>query len=121
MDAVIATEFKKDLPSIQARSIASAIAKTIVQAQIEKHSGGIAGLFAAIYQAATTGSDTRIWSALPKSFQVANVQIPKDGKIELNIGGQIKTVDVKGAKNAIIIVRLPTALSNPVISIARFK
>jgi hypothetical protein len=121
MDAVIATEFKKDLPSIQARSIASAIAKTITQAQIEKHSGGVAGLFAAIYQVATTGSDTRIWSALPKSFQVASVQIPKDGKIELNIGGKIKTVDVKGAKNAIIIVRLPTALSNPVISIARFK
>lgn len=121
MDAVISTEFKKDLPNIQARSIASAIAKTIVQAQIEKRAGGIAGLFAAVYQAATTGSDTRIWSALPKSFQVASVQIPENRKIELNIGGKIKTIDVSGANNAIITVKLPNATSKPVVSIARFK
>jgi len=121
MDAVIATEFKKDLPGIQARSIASAIAKTIVQARIEKNSGGVAGLFAAIYQATTTGSDTRTWSALPKNIQVASVEIPKNGTIKLNIGGKTEVVNVNGANNAIIIVRLPNTSSKPVVSVVRFK
>jgi hypothetical protein len=121
MDNVIATEFKKDLPIIQARSIASAIAKTIAQREIEKRAGGIAGLFAAVYQAATTGSDTRIWSALPKEFQVARVEIPDNKKIELNIGGKLKTIDVAGVNNAIINVKLPTATAQPVIEVVKFN
>jgi hypothetical protein len=121
MDSVITTEFKKDLPLIQARSIASAIAKTIAQREINKRVGGIAGIFAAVYQAATTGSDTRIWSALPKNFQVARVAIPNDKKITLNIGGKTNIVDVKNSKNAIINVKIPTSASTPVIEVIKFN
>ena len=70
MDNIIKAEFDKDLPGIVSRAIVSVIIKTSTQYIVKKELGAAAEIFAAVYQAATTSADIRIWSSLPKEFQV---------------------------------------------------
>lgn len=121
MDAVIVSEFKKDLPFILARSIASAISKTATQVVIKSQLNLVGDIFA-IAQDATTGSDTRIWSSLPKEFQLARVTMPKDGKLEVQIGKKTHIINIgKNANNAIVNIKVLSNISQPVINIMRFN
>jgi hypothetical protein len=120
MDGVIASEFKKDLPSIKARAIASAIIKTTLQLQLKKQDAMLGNIFA-LYQAVSTRADVRIWSSLPKEFQVARVSMPADGLLKLTINNKPHRVKITQANSAIVTVKLPTRLAKPAISVAKFK
>ena len=96
IDAVVATEFKKDLPAIQTRAIASAIIKTLTQYKLKEEYGAVGDIFA-IFQAVTTGSDTRMWT-LPKNIQVAKVAMPKDGVLELKFGYNTQQIENRRGK-----------------------
>jgi hypothetical protein len=120
MDNVIKSEFKKDLPNIKARAIASAVAKTAIQVEMKKRDNLMGDIFA-IYQAVSTRADTRIWSSLPKEFQLAKVDMPTDGMLKVQVGGRIHEVKLGKTNNAIVTIKIPTPRAKLAISVARFN
>jgi hypothetical protein len=119
MDNVIKSEFKKDLPNIKARAIASAVAKTAIQVGLKEEDNLMGDLFA-VYQAISTRADTRIWSSLPKEFQLAKVDMPVNGILEVYVGGSMYKVNIGKVNNAIVTIKVPTPSAKPAISVARF-
>jgi hypothetical protein len=122
MDRVVQTEFKKDFRGILIRSIVSATAKAVVQAAVDKNSSNdLAGLLIAAYTAATTTADVRIWTSLPKNFQVARLPRPEGGFVRVwGPGGAPFDVDVGGCRNAIVYVRIVAADSPPIYEVMKY-
>ncbi len=125
MNRVIQTEFKKDFDVILQRAIISATAKVLAQYAFESDnsSGGTCLAVAmAVYSFATTAADVRIWTTLPKDFQVARLEKPMDGVIEITPagGGQSFEADVGDCNNAIVYVRIPTRRCSPVYGVIKF-
>ncbi len=120
MDKVFKTEFKYTYNDIVTRAMFSAVLKAYEQYLASKTSSYLSMAVGA-FSALTTHADTRTWTTLPKDFQVARVKMPKNRTVQLQLGQKIKTVHVaKNAKNAIIYVRVPTAMSIPSISVINF-
>jgi len=94
MDAVVAREFKNELPTLITKTlIASAIKAGATYGAYagatdggRKNSGaGLAVLIAgALYQVAMNQADLRTWTTLPKEFQFCRIPTPADRKIELD-------------------------------------
>jgi uncharacterized protein len=122
MERVIQTEFKKDFRGILARAIASAVVKAVAQAALRRQdNGAILAALVAAYSVATTAADVRIWSALPKDFQIARCPIPQDRKLTINPpGGAPFEVHIPTCINAIVYIRITTAGSNPVCEVLTF-
>ena len=90
MDAIVAQDFKNELPVIMAKTIASSITKAIaagIANQAAAQQNDWAGLFTMIattaYQASVNIADTRTWTTLPKEFQICCFPTPSDGKIQV--------------------------------------
>jgi len=111
LDRVIQTEFSKDFKAILTRAIISATAKAITQYVLEEegsYEASIASILVSAYSFATTAADVRIWTTLPKDFQVARFQIPEDRALTIEPpGGTPFEVKIPACKNAIIYVRIP--------------
>ena len=123
MERVIKTEFEKKYPEILVRAIASATLKAAAQYALQENSNSTAALLMAMYSYASTVADCRIWSNLPKNFQVARLPKPSSGKMLITpasneyYGGF--EVDLAGANNAIVYVKMIPA-AEPVYEIIRF-
>ena len=124
MDRVVQTEFKKDFKGILTRAIISATIKAAAQyaMQNQNSSGGsMASIFMAVYSFATTAADVRIWTTLPKDFQVARFGIPEDRSIRIHpSGGTPFDVKISDCKNAIVYVRIPFAQAVPVYDLITY-
>jgi hypothetical protein len=136
MDRVVQTEFKQQYPAIVTRAIMSATLKAVAQYAIEKQNddkvaNGLFSLLAAVYSFATTSADVRVWTALPKEFQVARFDIPEDGKIVIrgsgNAGAGISgigqlplEIELADCKNALIYVKIIRAGVAPVCDVMLF-
>jgi hypothetical protein len=136
MDRVVQTEFKQQYPAIVTRAVMSATLKAVAQYAIEKQNddkvaNGLFSLLAAVYSFATTSADVRVWTALPKEFQVARFDIPEDGKIVIrgsgNAGagmsgiGQLPLeIELADCKNALIYVKIIRAGVAPVCDVMLF-
>jgi hypothetical protein len=122
MERVIQTEFNKDFRGILARAIASAVVKAVAQAAMRRQDNGqILAALVAAYSFATTAADVRIWSALPKDFQIARCPIPDDRKLTINPpGGAPFEIDIPTCTNAIVYVKIIAAGSNPVYEVLTF-
>ncbi len=111
LDRVIQTEFSKDFKAILTRAIISATAKAVAQYVLEEegsYEASIASILVSAYSFATTAADVRIWTTLPKDFQVARFQIPEDRTLTIEPpGGTPFEVKIPACKNAIIYVRIP--------------
>ena len=111
MDRVIQTEFSKDFKAILTRAIISATAKAAAQYVLEQE-GSTASMLASIgvaaYSFASTAADVRIWTTLPKNFQVARLGIPDDRIITIAPpGGSPVQVQIPACNNAMVRVRIP--------------
>lgn len=90
MDAIIAREFKDELPLVITRSIISAIFKATATEVGRRAAGGdsiaAVGVLAAgvVYQEVSTRADLRQWALLPKEFQVCRIATPADRMLTLN-------------------------------------
>lgn len=106
MDKIIQAEFKEEFPLILTREIIRTTAKTIIQKQLNDENP-LLGYGAGILQALSTQADLRTWSLLPKNFQVAVIDKPKNNQVTLETGGFHVpfTVDLTPNKNAIIYVK----------------
>jgi hypothetical protein len=122
MEKVVKTEFNKEFNGILIRAIASAAMKAAAQyAATNQDSYGIGGALVALYSVATTAADVRIWSALPKDFQVARCPMPKDGKLGITpAGGAPFEVNIPSCGNAIVYVRIVRAGTSPVYEVLAF-
>ena len=99
MDAIVAREFKNELPTILAKTMASTLAKaakSYFSGKAAKEAGGWAELIVkvgnAVYDAAVNIADTRTWTTLPKEFQFSRIPTPADRKIQIaSRDGLLKT------------------------------
>jgi hypothetical protein len=124
MDRVVQTEFSKDFKGILTRAIISATAKVVAQYALrdkEESSQRIVSLLAAVYSFATTAADVRIWTTLPKNFQVARLPIPPDRKIMIEpLGGESLPVEIPACTNALVYVRIPQKQSRQVLDLITY-
>lgn len=130
MDAIVGGEFKNELPTIIAKTMASTLAKAAAAYAINKgadNRDAMAGLFAqlftGIYQAAVNIADTRTWTTLPKEFQVCRISTPADRKIQLTSSdGQLKTeITVAEGTINLIYVKAINTTSPLIISQVKLK
>jgi len=118
MDRVVQTEFKKRYPAVLRRAIASAAVKTVAQAQVQKQLGDIGGLLGGLVQRATTIADTRMWTALPKEFQIARIKTPEDGRLEIvSSEGRSFAVTVPPGARSIVYIKIPSMEARPYCSV----
>jgi len=124
MDRVIQTEFNKDFKGILTRAIISATAKVIAQYALEEggsSSASIASIFVAAYSFATTAADVRIWTTLPKDFQVARLPIPSDRLVTIEpAGAEPFQIKIPTCKNALVYVRIPFSQARPVYDLITY-
>ena len=124
MDRVVQTEFSKDYPGILTRAIISTTAKAIAQYALEKQDSSkssLASVFMAAYSFATTAADVRIWTSLPKEFQVARFPKPKDGKLKVKRPGSVSVeINIPDCNNAIVYVRITSGQAEPIFEVITF-
>jgi len=122
MERVIQTEFKKEFGGILARAIASAVVKAVAQAAVSENDDyGIFTAAAALYSYASTAADVRIWSALPKDFQIARCTIPNDRKLRISPdGGAPFEINIPSCKNAIVYIKIVRAGAQPMTEVLAF-
>ncbi|MGD0552732.1 MAG: hypothetical protein ABSB25_08780 [Sedimentisphaerales bacterium] len=121
MERVIETEFKKDFKGILMRAIASAVVKAAAQAAVKDNDQyGILTAAIAVYSLATTAADVRIWSALPKDFQVARCAIPGNRLLQVFGGNTAFDVHIPPCKNAIVYIKIINAGASPVCEVLAF-
>ena len=124
MDRVIQTEFKKDYQAILIRAIVSAAAKAAAQYMFQdsnQSGGAFLAIGMAIYNFATTAADVRIWTTLPKEFQIARFTTPSDRKLKITPSGMGPfSIDIPCCNNSIVYVKIPFNGANPVIEIMTF-
>jgi len=124
MDRVIQTEFSKDYPGILTRAIVSATAKAVAQYAVDKQNSSksaLASILVAAYSYATTAADVRIWTSLPKAFQVARFPKPKDGKLTVKRPGSVSIeINIPDCNNAIVYVRITTDQAEPIFEVIDF-
>jgi hypothetical protein len=126
MEHVIQTEFNKDFQGTLTRAIVSASVKAAAQYAIEQQNNDSAGksflaIATAVYSYATTAADVRIWTTLPKDFQVARLQIPADRNIAIFSPEGVKLLDINIApcNNAIVYVKMPFKTAKPFCGIIK--
>jgi hypothetical protein len=124
MDRVVQTEFSKDFKGILTRAIISATAKVVAQYALDKNDNSspkIVSLLAAAYSFATTAADVRIWTTLPKNFQVARLPIPPDRIITIEPPGcESFPVEIPTCRNVIVYVRIPYKQSRQVLDLIKY-
>jgi len=124
MDRVVQTEFSKDFGGILIRAIISATAKAIAQYAIEQQGSDAATMMSfamAAYSFATTAADVRIWTALPKDFQVARFPKPQNGKLKITPPGSVPLdIDIPQCNNAVVYIKIVTNQAVPVCNVMAF-
>jgi len=124
MDRVVQTEFNKDFKGILTRAIISSTAKAVAQYVLEEEgssSSAMASVFVAVYSFATTAADVRIWTTLPKDFQVARLPMPGDRLVTIEPpGGKPFQVEIPTCKNALVYVRIPFEQARPVYDLITY-
>ena len=124
MDRVVQTEFSKDFNGILTRAIISATAKAVAQYVLEEQgssAASIASIITAAYSFVTTAADVRIWTALPKDFQVARFAKPANGKLRITPAGSVPfNIDIPTCNNAIVYVKITSRQSEPMYEVMRF-
>jgi hypothetical protein len=122
MERVIETEFNKDFKGVLIRAIASAVVKAVAQASVRDNDNyGIMTAGIAVLSALTTAADVRIWSALPKDFQIARCAIPENRTLQIFPTGNIPfEVNIPPCKNAIVYIRIINAGASPVYEVLTF-
>jgi hypothetical protein len=117
MDRVVQTEFAKDYPGILMRAIMAAAAKVGAQSVLlnQDNTGArMLGLAVSAYSAVTTVADVRIWTSLPKQFQVARVPMPADGQITVRTESREIRIPVPPCRYALVYVKMISSGGEPV-------
>jgi hypothetical protein len=124
MDRIIQTEFNKDFKAILTRAIISATAKAVAQYALERQrrsSTSLASALVAVYSFATTAADVRIWTTLPKDFQVARFTMPADRTITVKaINGELFQIKIPPCNNSLVYVKIPFSQAKSVYNLITY-
>lgn len=120
-DYVMRSEFQRRYPSIVRSAVLEAAMKVVLQNAAAQEKSGIALLGAKIISN-ISAADVRSWTALPKDFQVARIETPKDGMVRLRTdrGADLGTAKVPTDVSSIVYVKEMRAGSPPSIQVLRF-
>ncbi|MBC7800005.1 MAG: hypothetical protein H7Z10_05240 [Gemmatimonadaceae bacterium] len=120
-DYVMRSEFQRRYPAIMAMAVAEAALKIAVQNVAAQEKSGLALLAATVVSQVST-ADTRSWTALPKDFQVARIETPKDGIVRLRMEGymELQSAKVPTDVSSIVYVKAFRAGSPPAVHVLRF-
>jgi len=124
MDRVVQTEFSKDFKGILTRAIISAAAKATAQYLLEQQgdtAGSLGAIATAAYSFVTNAADIRMWTSLPKEFQVARFPKPADGKLRIlaPVAAPL-IIDIPACNNALVYVRIIAAGAEPIYEVMTF-
>ena len=78
---------KDEMPGMVLRGVTRAVAKGVVQDQLQKNGGLIGGLIGAVASVATEQADDRLWRMLPGRVYVARGYLPP-GEHRITINGR---------------------------------
>lgn len=120
-DYVMRSEFARRYPSIMAAAVGEAVLKIAMQNAAAQDKSGIASLVAAV-ASNISSADTRSWSALPKDFQVARIEAPRNGIVRLRTdrGGELGEARVPADASSIVYVKAMRAGAPAAIQVLRF-
>jgi hypothetical protein len=125
MDRVINSEFKKDFESILIRAITSTTAKVVMQYALSQQGNNYATLASvgvAAWAAMTNDADIRIWTALPKNFQMARLSMPQNKRLKITpLNAQSFDVELPDCDNVLVYVKIISKNSKPVYNIIPLK
>ena len=97
---------KDEMPGMVLRGVTRAVAKGVVQDQLQKNGGLIGGLIGAVASVATEQADDRLWRMLPGRVYIARGYLPEgEHKIEVNGRSFDTSVNISG-QYALVPVRL---------------
>lgn len=78
---------KDEMPGMVLRGITRAIAKGVIQEQLEKNAGPLGGLIGAVASAVTEQADDRMWRMLPGRVYLARAHLPP-GEHTITVAGR---------------------------------
>ncbi|WP_374348690.1 COG3014 family protein [Chitinimonas sp.] len=110
-------ELKEDMPGMIFRNVTRAIAKGVVQDQLEKKAGLLGAVIGSVASAVTEQADDRIWRTLPGRVYVARGYLP-EGEHRLTVAGRDLGAVKVGGQYAMVPVRLydDSVIQGPVSS-----
>lgn len=129
MDSVVAAEFRERMPAIILRNVLQSGVKAVLQAMIVDAlaKNDIPPLVASAAVSAifnsTKAADLRIWASLPKNFQVAIIDRPQSGELQLFAPeGEVAlaTVEIPEQCPAFVFVKTPAANVPVKVSVVPF-
>lgn len=124
MDKIISAEFKKDFDGILARAIISTTGKVITQYALtnqDSDEGNISSILVALYSFLTNAADVRIWTALPKDFQFARLQIPQDKTLKITpLSGETFDIHLPDCDNILVYIKITQRNSMPIYDVIPF-
>lgn len=129
MDRVLARDFEDEKPAIISRTIVSTLAKGAAAfvaneaaSQQDDALGAVVRLATLAYQASVNIADTRTWTTLPRSFQVARLLTPAHRSIDILAGsGPPARVMIEDGAINIVYVRSVSGFAPLRISQMRLK
>lgn len=114
VDSIVATDFQSRLPGIVLRTVISLVAKEVATHAIDKASSNDLGfVIANVWKVATSKADLRTWRTMGAEYQLAYLQAPEDGVLELSLidrggGKHLATrIEMPRARTTLIYVRSP--------------
>jgi uncharacterized protein len=120
MDKVIQTEFKKKYKATVTRAVVSTLIKTYGQYLAQRKFGSLGGIAFGLYQLSTTAADVRMWTALPKEFQLAKINTPSNGILLLETPtGNIISVTVPKDNSSLVYIKIPTSRAKAVYDVIK--
>jgi hypothetical protein len=121
MDRVIHSEFKKDFESILTRAIISTTAKVAAQYVLSSQdstAATIGSIMVAAYSFATNAADVRIWTSLPKDFQIARFPKPRNKILKITpLNSETFDIELPDSDNVLVYVKIIQRNSKPVYSV----
>jgi uncharacterized protein len=117
MDAILAQEYHKRLPTMITRLVISYLVKetaALVAVQFAKQQGAAAELIAygatGLYKYLFNTADTRCWETLPGEYQMVHFPISKERQLKLKIPSNVSAEEIsinlkKDTKLAVIYIR----------------
>lgn len=121
MDRVIHSEFKKDFEGILTRAIISTTGKVITQYALSQQGNNyatLASIGVAAFAAATNAADVRIWTSLPKDFQIARFPMPQNKTVKITpLNSETFDIELPQCNNVLIYVKIIQRNAKPVYSV----
>ncbi len=121
MDNVIHSEFKKDFEAALTRAIISTTAKVTAQYVLSSQdstAATIGSIMVAAYSFATNAADVRIWTALPKDFQIARFPKPQNKLLKVTpLNSQSFDIELPDCDNVLVYVKIIQRNAKPVYNV----